>query len=56
MIREITGLGEGNGPFIAIHDGFQGLGTWANFLQGSDRIAMGEFLPYTAPRRPERDL
>lgn len=41
MIREITGLGEGHGPFIAIHDGFEGLNTWADFLQGSDRIAIG---------------
>lgn len=41
MIRSITGLGEGNGPFIVIHDGFDSLGSWANFLQGSDRIAIG---------------
>ncbi|KAK7061947.1 glycoside hydrolase family 5 protein [Favolaschia claudopus] len=40
MIRSITGFGEGNGPYIAIHDGFQPLESWANFLQGSDRIIL----------------
>ncbi|KAJ4463749.1 glycoside hydrolase superfamily [Lentinula edodes] len=38
MIRGITGLGAGNGPFISIHDGFVGLDSWAGFLPGSDRI------------------
>lgn len=47
MIRGITGLGEGNGPYMAIHDGFMGLGSWANFLQGSDRIVMDTH-PYFA--------
>lgn len=42
MIRSITGVGEGNGPFITIHDGFQSLGSWSGFLQGSDRIAIGK--------------
>ncbi|KAF8163791.1 glycoside hydrolase family 5 protein [Crassisporium funariophilum] len=45
MIRNITGKGEGNGPFIAIHDGFQPLSTWTGFLQGSDRIMLDEH-PY----------
>ncbi|KAJ7094548.1 glycoside hydrolase family 5 protein [Mycena belliarum] len=40
MIRDITGFGEGNGPYIAIHDGFQALDSWADFLQGSDRIIL----------------
>lgn len=47
MIRDITGLGEGNGPYIAIHDGFIGLPQWANFLPGSDRIALDTH-PYFA--------
>ena len=42
MIRGITGIGEGNGPYMVIHDGFQGLSTWSNFLPGSDRIIMGK--------------
>ncbi|KAJ7904777.1 glycoside hydrolase family 5 protein [Mycena olivaceomarginata] len=40
MIRGITGYGEGNGPYISIHDGFLSLDAWANFLQGSDRIIL----------------
>ncbi|KAF8970877.1 glycoside hydrolase family 5 protein [Flammula alnicola] len=42
MIRNITGLGEGHGPYIAIHDGFQPISTWDNFLEGSDRIMMDQ--------------
>lgn len=47
MIREITGVGEGNGPFISIHEGFQGLADWAGFMTGSDRIAL-DMHPYFA--------
>ncbi|KAG9312258.1 glycoside hydrolase family 5 protein [Chiua virens] len=47
MIRNITGVGEGKGPYIAIHDGFQGVGSWAGFLQGSDRIILDTH-PYFA--------
>lgn len=47
MIRNITGIGEGHGPFIAIHDGFMGTAYWAGFLQGSDRIALDTH-PYFA--------
>ena len=42
MIREITGTGAGNGPVIAVHDGFAGVGSWAGFLAGADRLALGE--------------
>ncbi|KAI0079826.1 glycoside hydrolase [Panus rudis PR-1116 ss-1] len=47
MIRSITGVGEGKGPYIAIHDGFIGVSKWANFLQGSDRIILDTH-PYFA--------
>jgi glucan 1,3-beta-glucosidase len=65
MIREITGIGAGNGPYIAIHDMFRefclatnllnaplfsplpGMGLWAGFLSGSDRVAL-EPHPYFA--------
>lgn len=40
MIRNITGYGEGHGPYIAIHDGFEGTAAWTNFLQGSDRVIL----------------
>ncbi|KAH7909647.1 glycoside hydrolase family 5 protein [Hygrophoropsis aurantiaca] len=47
MIRNITGYGEGHGPYIAIHDGFLGVSNWAGFLQGSDRIILDTH-PYFA--------
>jgi len=47
MIRGITGIGAGNGPYIAIHDGFAGLTQWADFLTGSDRIVLDTH-PYFA--------
>ncbi|KII95444.1 glycoside hydrolase family 5 protein [Plicaturopsis crispa FD-325 SS-3] len=47
MIRGITGIGEGHGPYISIHDGFMGTGSWANFLPGSDRIVLDTH-PYFA--------
>jgi hypothetical protein len=47
MMRNITGYGEGNGPYIAIHDGFIGVSTWADFLPGSDRIVLDTH-PYFA--------
>ncbi|MBW0471358.1 hypothetical protein O181_011073 [Austropuccinia psidii MF-1] len=42
IVREIGGYGEGKGPFVVIHDGFEGLGktSWAGFMKGSDRIAL----------------
>ncbi|KAF8176767.1 glycoside hydrolase family 5 protein [Pholiota molesta] len=45
MIRNITGLGEGRGPYIAIHDGFESLSAWSGFLQGSDRLILDQH-PY----------
>ncbi|KAI0042651.1 glycoside hydrolase family 5 protein, partial [Auriscalpium vulgare] len=47
MIRNITGYGEGNGPYIAIHDGFLGVSKWADFLPGSDRVVLDTH-PYFA--------
>ncbi|KAJ6528287.1 glycoside hydrolase family 5 protein [Mycena vulgaris] len=47
MIRGITGYGAGNGPFMSIHDGFQGVASWAGFLPGSDRVILDTH-PYFA--------
>ena len=47
MIRGITGVGEGNGPYISIHDGFRGLPMWAGFLTGADRLTL-DIHPYFA--------
>ncbi|KAM0745809.1 glycoside hydrolase [Meredithblackwellia eburnea MCA 4105] len=57
MIRGITGIGEGNGPFIGFHDGFMAQGTpvaqggWNGFLTGADRIAIDThpYLVFTTP-------
>ncbi|KAI8984881.1 glycoside hydrolase [Trametes punicea] len=45
MIRDITGIGKG--AYIVIHDGFQGTGSWKDFLPGSDRIVLDTH-PYVA--------
>ena len=38
MIRGITGFGAGNGPMIAIHEGFVGIAEWEGFMSGADRL------------------
>ncbi len=47
MIRGITGIGEGHGFYISLHDGFDGSQEWDGFLTGSDRIVLDRH-PYTA--------
>ncbi|KAI0319281.1 glycoside hydrolase superfamily [Amylostereum chailletii] len=47
MIRNITGYGEGNGPFITVHDGFLGTANWTGFLPGTDRVILDTH-PYFA--------
>lgn len=47
MIRNITGYGEGNGPYISIHDGFTSLADWVDILPGADRIILDTH-PYFA--------
>lgn len=47
MIREITGIGEGNGPYLSMHDGFLGIQQWQDFLPGADRLALDQH-PYMA--------
>jgi glucan 1,3-beta-glucosidase len=46
MIRNITGYGAGNGPYIAIHDAFN-IAIWGGFLTGSDRMVLDTH-PYLA--------
>jgi len=41
IVREVGGVGEGNGPYVVIHDSFilpQSL--WANFMPNGDRVAL----------------
>ena len=47
MIREITGFGEGKGPYIVIDDGSGGLASWAGLLPNVDRVAISTY-PYFA--------
>jgi hypothetical protein len=47
MVRGITGTGTGNGAYIAVHDGFQGISSWAGFMPGSDRVILDTH-PYFA--------
>jgi hypothetical protein len=37
-IRNTTGIGEGKGPYIAIHDGFEGLSNWAGYRESLSKI------------------
>ncbi|KAJ3900736.1 glycoside hydrolase family 5 protein [Lentinula edodes] len=41
-IRQSTGIGSGAGPYIAIHEGFQGPAIWEGFLSGADRLALDQ--------------
>ncbi|KAF9045268.1 glycoside hydrolase family 5 protein [Panaeolus papilionaceus] len=47
MIRSITGYGDGNGPYIAIGDGFRPLADWGGHLAGADRMILDKH-PYFA--------
>ncbi|TFK27597.1 glycoside hydrolase [Coprinopsis marcescibilis] len=46
-MRTASGIGAGNGPYIAIHEGFQGPAIWEGFLLGSDRVVLDQH-PYLA--------
>jgi len=40
IIRSISGIGEGNGPFISFHDGFLAREQWVDFIPNGDRMAL----------------
>jgi hypothetical protein len=40
MIRRITGIGETKGPIVAIHEGFEGIAPFNDFMPGADRLAL----------------
>ncbi|KAF8215056.1 glycoside hydrolase superfamily [Mycena galopus ATCC 62051] len=46
-IRTATGIGAGKGPYMAIHEAFQGPAIWEGFLAGADRVALDQH-PYLA--------
>ena len=45
QIRAVTGIGEGKGPMLSIHDAFAGFTNWFDFLPGADRLALDQH-PY----------
>ncbi|KAL6305370.1 glycoside hydrolase superfamily [Sparassis latifolia] len=45
LVREASGIGAGNGPFISFHEGFFGLEQWVGFLPNSDRTSL-DIHPY----------
>ncbi|KAM0748832.1 glycoside hydrolase [Meredithblackwellia eburnea MCA 4105] len=53
-IRSITGLGEGHGPMISIHDSFERTRNWLQFLHGADRLSLDNHR-YIAFRDPNTD-
>lgn len=44
-VRGVSGIGQGNGPFISFHEGFLGQPNWAGFLPNADRVAL-DIHPY----------
>ncbi|KAF8321309.1 glycoside hydrolase family 5 protein [Clavulina sp. PMI_390] len=40
IIRNITGIGEGNGAWLVIHDGFNSDSNYTGYLAGADRVAL----------------
>ncbi|KAF9451864.1 glycoside hydrolase family 5 protein [Macrolepiota fuliginosa MF-IS2] len=46
-MRKASGTGTGAGPYIAIHEGFQGPAIWEGFLSGADRLMLDQH-PYIA--------
>lgn len=47
VIREVSGFGEGNGPYIAVGDGFRSALEWEGLMPGADRFIM-DIHPYVA--------
>jgi glucan 1,3-beta-glucosidase len=44
-VRGASGIGQGSGPFISMHEAFLGLPKWAGFLPNADRVAL-DLHPY----------
>jgi glucan 1,3-beta-glucosidase len=47
IVRNASGYGEGNGPYVSIHDGFYSLDAWYNYYPNADRMAIDNH-PYIA--------
>ncbi|KAF9449843.1 glycoside hydrolase family 5 protein [Macrolepiota fuliginosa MF-IS2] len=40
IVRNAGGTGEGNGPWVSIHDGFSALSQWAGVFPNADRLSL----------------
>ena len=40
VVRGVTGIGEGKGPYVSVHDAFYSQDEWAGFMPGADRFAL----------------
>lgn len=40
IVRSAGGVGEGKGPFISLHDGFESRSSWVNVFPNADRLAL----------------
>ncbi|KAI0639516.1 glycoside hydrolase [Trametes polyzona] len=40
IVRNASGTGEGNGPWVVFHDAFLGLDNWSDFLRNADRTQL----------------
>lgn len=52
IIRSISGVGEGKGPIISIHDGFLAMDRWIPFLPNADRVAMDTHIYFAFAQTP----
>ncbi|WWC94566.1 hypothetical protein V866_001413 [Kwoniella sp. B9012] len=56
IIRDITGIGAGNGPQISMHDGFLGIKSWYDFAPGADRVMLDQHNYMVFQDQPTGDL
>ncbi|KAF9645167.1 glycoside hydrolase family 5 protein [Thelephora ganbajun] len=55
IMREITGIGEGKGPYVAISDGTSGPSDWVGLLPNADRLALDTHLYFAFDGQPNTD-
>ncbi|WRT66567.1 uncharacterized protein IL334_003526 [Kwoniella shivajii] len=56
IIRDITGIGAGNGPYLSMHDGFLGVTSWYDFAPGMDRVVLDQHNYMVFQDQPTGDL
>jgi glucan 1,3-beta-glucosidase len=47
IVKEVCGTGQGNGPYVSIHNGFESPANWVGLYPNADRMAM-DMHPYLA--------